>query len=115
MPQTAQQRINHIQARYREWQRLLPELEAAQAQWRQAMQILHELADFYENEYGEIHQAIEEGLEVSLHTEGEYSIMSEDALWNALQEHYDLSWFWLRAATRELDPQHGETGEAETE
>ena len=32
--------------------------------------------------------------------------MSEDALWNAFQQQYDLSWTWLRAATRELDPQN---------
>ncbi len=110
---TAQERINHIQARYREWQRLVPELEAAQAQWQHAMQLIQELADFYENEYADIHQAMEEGLEVSLRTEGEYSIMSEDALWNALQQHYDLSWFWLRSAARELDPQQHNGGEGE--
>ena len=105
-PEAAQARIDRIQALYREWERLLPELEAAQEQWRHAMRLMREMSDFYDREYMPLHQAIENGLPVSLATEGEYSIMSEDALWNAFQQQYDLSWAWLRAATRELDPQN---------
>ena len=105
-PEAAQARIDRIQAIYREWERLLPELEAAQEQWQHAMQLMREMSDFYDREYMPLHQAIENGLPVSLATEGEYSIMSEDALWNAFQQQYDLSWTWLRAATRELDPQN---------
>ena len=105
-PEAAQARIDRIQALYREWERLLPELEVAQEQWQHAMQLMREMSDFYDHEYMPLHQAIESGLPVSLETEGEYSIMSEDALWNAFQQQYDLSWAWLRAATRELDPQN---------
>ena len=105
-PEAAQARIDRIQALYREWERLLPELEAAQEQWQHAMRLMREMSDFYDREYMPLHQAIESGLPVSLTTEGEYSIMSEDALWNAFQQQYDLSWAWLRAATRELDPQN---------
>lgn len=105
-PEAAQARIDRIQALYREWEHLLPELEAAQEQWQHAMRLMHEMSDFYDREYMPLHQAIENGLPVSLATEGEYSIMSEDALWNAFQQQYDLSWAWLRAATRELDPQN---------
>ena len=105
-PEAAQARIDRIQALYREWECLLPELEAAQEQWQHAMRLMREMSDFYDREYMPLHQAIENGLPVSLVTEGEYSIMSEDALWNAFQQQYDLSWAWLRAATRELDPQN---------
>ena len=105
-PEAAQARIDRIQALYREWERLLLELEAAQEQWQHAMQLMREMSDFYDREYMPLHQAIENGLPVSLATEGEYSIMSEDALWNAFQQQYDLSWAWLRTATRELDPQN---------
>ena len=104
--EAAQERIDRIQALYREWERLLPELEAAQEQWQYAMRLMREMSDFYDREYMPLHQAIENGLPVSLATEGEYSIMSEDALWNAFQQQYDLSWAWLRAATHELDPQN---------
>lgn len=101
----AQKRIDQIQDLYREWQGLLPQLEAAQNQWLHAMEVAQQLAGFYENEYQTYHLAIENGLEISWKTEGEYSILSEDTLWNMLQEHYELSWFWLRAAIRQLDPQ----------
>ena len=88
--EAAQERIDCIQSLYREWERLLPELEAAQEQWQHAMQLMREMSDFYDREYMPLHQAIENGLPVSLATEGEYSIMSEDALWNAFQQQYDL-------------------------
>lgn len=39
--------------------------------------------NFYTHEYQVRHQTIEDGVELNLQTEGEYSIMSEDALWNA--------------------------------
>ncbi len=104
--EAAQERIDRIQALYREWERLLPELEADQEQWQYAMQLMREMSDFYDREYMPLHQAIESGLPVSLATEGEYSIMSEDALWNAFQQQYDLAWGWLRAAIHELDPQN---------
>ena len=102
----AQRRIDEIQSLYREWLRLLPKLEAAQDEWRKAAEIIRKLDGFYSGEYNRYYTEIENGLPVSLETEGEYSIMSEDALWNAFQQQYDLSWAWLRAATHELDPQN---------
>lgn len=108
----AQARINEIQALYREWLRLKPKLDAAQAEWRQAAAVIQKLTAFYEQEYGELYQTIEDGLPVSLHTEGEYSVMSEDALWDALGEQYDLAWGWMRAAMKVLD-RNGEQSETE--
>jgi len=81
-------------------------IDRIQAIYRECMQLMREMSDFYDREYMPLHQAIENGLPVSLATKGEYSIMSEDALWNAFQQQYDLSWAWLRAATHELDPQN---------
>ena len=48
--EAAQERIDRIQALYREWERLLPELEAAQEQWQHAMQLMREMSDFYDRE-----------------------------------------------------------------
>ena len=100
----AQRRIDEIQSLYREWLRLLPELEAAQDEWRQAAEIVRKLDGFYSGEYNRYYTEIENGLPVSLETEGEYSIMSQDALYDAFGDHYRLSWEWLRLAVASLDP-----------
>ncbi len=100
----AQRRIDEIQSLYREWLRLLPELEAAQDEWRRAAEIVRKLDGFYSGEYNRYYTEIENGLPVSLETEGEYSIMSQDALYDAFGDHYRLSWEWMRLAVASLDP-----------
>lgn len=104
----AQARIDHIQKLYREWTQLLPKLEAAHQDWLRGDAIMRELEHFYfGGEYSRYHQALEEGLDVNLHTEGEYSIMSEDALWNASIEQRSLAWQRLRSAVAVLDREEG--------
>ena len=100
----AQRRIDEIQSLYREWLRLLPQLEAAQDEWRKAAEIVRKLDGFYSGEYNRYYTEIENGLPVSLETEGEYSIMSQDALYDAFGDHYRLSWEWMRLAVASLDP-----------
>lgn len=100
----AQRRIDEIQSLYREWLRRLPELEAAQDEWRKAAEIVRKLDGFYSGEYNRYYTEIENGLPVSLETEGEYSIMSQDALYDAFGDHYRLSWEWMRLAVASLDP-----------
>lgn len=100
----AQRRIDEIQSLYREWLRLLPKLEAAQDEWRRAAEIVRKLDGFYSGEYNRYYTEIENGLPVSLETEGEYSIMSQDALYDAFGDHYRLSWEWMRLAVASLDP-----------
>lgn len=100
----AQRRIDEIQSLYREWLRLLPELEAAQDEWRKTAEIVRKLDGFYSGEYNRYYTEIENGLPVSLETEGEYSIMSQDALYDAFGDHYRLSWEWMRLAVASLDP-----------
>ena len=105
----AQARIDHIQKLYREWTKLLPKLEAAHQDWLRGEAIMRKLAQFYfEGEYSRYHQALEDGLDVNLHTEGEYSIMSEDALWNAFTEQQSLAWQRLRSAVAVLDRDGGD-------
>ena len=100
----AQRRIDEIQSLYREWLRLLPKLEAAQDEWRKAAEIVRKLDGFYSGEYNRYYTEIENGLPVSLETEGEYSIMSQDALYDAFGDHYRMSWEWMRLAVASLDP-----------
>lgn len=105
----AQARIDHIQKLYREWTKLLPKLEAAHQDWLRGEAVMRELAQFYfEGEYSRYRQALEDGLDVNLHTEGEYSIMSEDALWNAFTDQQSLAWQRLRSAVAVLDRDGGD-------
>ena len=102
-----QKRIDEIQSKYREWCKLLPQLEADIARWKHAASLMQDMDDFYTNEYQACHQAIEEGADVDLRTQGEYSIMSEDALWNALGEFHQLAWEYLRSSVNALDRYQG--------
>lgn len=102
----AQTRIDEIQQLYREWMQWLPKLEAAQSDWQHAAAIMQKLAQFYfGGEYNRYYNALANGLDVDLRTQGEYSVMSEDALWNAFGEQHALAWQWLRAAVAALDPE----------
>ena len=103
-PETAQARINEVQQLYREWTQLFPRLQAAQQEWQRSAEIMHALSQFYfDGEFGRYHDALENGLELDLHTEGEYSVLSEDALWNAFHEQQQLAWQRLRSAVAVLD------------
>ena len=67
-------------------------------------EIMQKLAQFYfDGEYRQYHEALESGLNVNLHTQGEYSVMSEDALWNAFADQQTLAWQRLRSAIAVLD------------
>lgn len=103
---TAQLRLDHIQARYREWLALQPKLLAAQRDWQESCRLMAELEAFYlGDEYMQLADAVAQGLPVSLHTGGEHSVLSEDALWHALHEHQQQAWQRLRSAVDVLDKQ----------
>ncbi len=102
----AQTRIDEIQQLYREWMQWLPKLQAAQSDWQHAAVLMQKLAQFYfGGEYNRYYNALANGLDVDLRTQGEYSVMSEDSLWNAFGEQQTLAWQWLRAAVAALDPE----------
>ena len=108
--QIEQSRINHIQTLDREWTQLVPRLAAAQDDWQRGIEIMRELADFYfDGDYARLQQAMGNGLSLDLHTAGEDSVMSEDAIWNALQEQQTLAWQRLRStlAVSDLDGENG--------
>lgn len=79
--------IQALQDRYNQWVKLLPQLEQHLALWKQANELLTPLAEFYGSPaWRELYDSFHEPLE----TEGNYSILSEDALWNALSDHREL-------------------------
>lgn len=101
-----QQRIDEVQALYREWLALQPKLEQAQKDWQKSVQLMAQLEDFYlQGEYRDIYEQLENGANLDLTTKGEYSVMSEDAIWNAIQEQQQQLWQLLRFAVKNLDKQ----------
>lgn len=103
-PDSMQARLSHVQALYREWTALLPRLQAAQDEWLRSAGLMRELMDFYFNgEFTAMNQAVDAGAALDLRTPGEHSVLSEDALWNALYDHQALAWGYLRSAVKALD------------
>ena len=88
--QQAQTRLNEVQALYREWLALLPQLEAAQTEWQRAAALIAQLDDFYAHEYLPLHDAVAGGLALDERT--------------ALGDANRLAWGWMRLAMAALDP-----------
>lgn len=104
-----QDKINQIQNLYREWLLLNEKMASAQQNWQRSNEIMQQLNDFYFNgEYRAFHEEIERGVKVDLSTQGEFSVMSEDTLWNAFHEHQQVAWQFMRLAMNALDPQSSE-------
>ena len=78
-----QQHVNAAQKTYDEWCTLLPELEADLARFEQAAMLVGKLTAFAQNEFLELHDAIENGAPVDLTTRGNLSVMNQDAVWDA--------------------------------
>lgn len=78
-----QQRVNAAQEIYDAWCTLLPELEADLARFEQAAMLVGKLTAFAQNEFLELHDAIENGAPVDLTTGGNLSVMNQDAVWDA--------------------------------
>lgn len=114
--QSTQQRINEIQAIYRDWLDLQPKLRQAQADWQKSVDLMAQLEAFYSGgEYQSLYEAMEHrenseksGLTLDLTTQGEYSVMSEDAIWNAMGDEQQALWWLLRFAVKHLDKQADE-------
>lgn len=111
MKHPTQERINEVQALYREWTQLLPKLEAARQDWQRGEALMRQMAKFYfDGEYRQAIDAAEQGWKPDLSTQGEYSILSEDALWNAFHEQQSLAWQWMRDCIETLDRDGSQSG-----
>lgn len=99
-----EQHIQKIQGLYREWLAVQERLEQAKKDLQQSQELMIELEQFYfEGKYRDYMDALDNGLQVDLTTQGEYSVMSEDALWNAFHEQQQMLWWYLRFAAKHLD------------
>lgn len=88
--------IQQMQDRYNQLVALLPELEQGLEQWKKATELLAPLRNFYHSpEWQALHDTFDEPLD----TKGNYSILSEDALWDLLGEHHRLAIEWLKLST----------------
>lgn len=104
MSNNFQQRINEIQANYHEWLELQTKIEQLQQDLQRSVELRQNMENFYSNgEYQTIFEAIENGEKLDLTTSGEYSVMSEDTIWNALHEQDQMLWQLLRFTVNNLD------------
>lgn len=105
----AQRRVSKIQKLYHEWVQLVPTFEQSDKAWKRAIEIMDQLEDFYfEGEYNQVCDLIDNSAELDLHTQGEYSVMGQDTLWNATAEMQSMAWRRLRSAIAFLDRHSGE-------
>ncbi|UXZ04403.1 DUF4298 domain-containing protein [Moraxella nasicaprae] len=101
---TAQTRINEIQAVYKEWLALHERLETAKQDLAKSAELMGKLEDFYfDGEWRELYEKIENGEQFDLTTDGEYSVMSEDTIWNAIHDHDSTLWDFMRFCVKHLD------------
>lgn len=99
-----QNRINEVQAIYREWLAVHERLQTAKQDLTKSAELMSQLEDFYfDGEYREFFEQIENGAEVDLTTNGEYSVMSEDTIWNAIADHDSTLWDFMRFCVKHLD------------
>lgn len=101
---TTQNRINEIQATYKEWLAVQEKLKIAKQDLTKSAKLMSELEAFYfDGEFREIYEQIENGLNVDLTTDGEYSVMGEDTIWNAIDEFDNTLWDFMRFCVKHLD------------
>ncbi|MCF7520843.1 DUF4298 domain-containing protein [Neisseria sp. ZJ106] len=83
-----QQYIQKMQDLYGEWQKLLPHLEKSIADWQRGAEIMKQLDAFYSSpEWLALYERADE---FTIDSQGNYSVLSEDAVWNALTEQHSL-------------------------
>lgn len=75
--------IDNFQSLYREYLDLQSQDEALFANLKRRQEIMAQLEQFYDGKWREYYEAIENGAEIDLTTNGEYSVMSQDTLWDA--------------------------------
>lgn len=82
------QQIQRAQDNYGKMLKLLPELRHNSEVLHQAKNIMQELIDFYENPHWlTLHDNSDQ---YEFDTHGNYSVLSEDAIWNVLVEYHEI-------------------------
>lgn len=102
MSQKITQTIEEMQFLYAQCQEVVEQLQRAQQEWQEGLAKLDSLAQFYFSDQWLDWQAKPE-LWQGIDTQGQYSVMSEDAIWNLLHEQRQLAIRWLRLAVEVLE------------
>lgn len=102
MSQKITQTIEEMQFLYAQCQEVVEQLQRAQQEWQEGLAKLDSLAQFYFSDQWLDWQAKPE-LWQEIDTQGQYSVMSEDAIWNLLHEQRQLAIRWLRLAVEVLE------------
>ncbi|MBA2056713.1 DUF4298 domain-containing protein [Psychrobacter cryohalolentis] len=89
-----------LQQKYEQWCALYRQQLKAQQQFLQAEALLNELKDYYLNPQWMADREADLPIEYS---GKEYSIFSEDALWNMLTDHDELARKWMRLGLDAID------------
>ena len=103
-----QNKINETQKKYDELCELLPELEADLVRFQRAVMLIRELENFAADDFLHIYEVMEDREEFDLKTNGNLSVMNEDAVWNAFCDFQRIAWARIREATAALDPNEQE-------
>lgn len=81
--------IQQMQDNYARLVELLPELEKSLSQWQESYQLIQQLNLFYHSPlWLELYDNADN---IQLETNGNYSVLSQDAIWNAVTEQYHLT------------------------
>lgn len=100
---TQQARLDALQETYRQWLALKPELYQAKDTLSHAMQLMQQLEhSYFGDEFGELMDADSQGI-LDTRTDGEYSVLGEDTIWNELAEKDELLWSILKLCIAHLD------------
>lgn len=89
-----------LQEKYERWHTLHQKTEEAQAQWQEAGELLVALQQYYQSEQWREDNASDVRLECAA---GVHSILSEDALWNALTDRQEQAIKWMRLGLDVMD------------
>lgn len=106
-----EQIIQNYQALYREWLALQADNEKLMANLHRQNAITDELSAFYFNHHGQsewqrYYELLESGAKINLTTDGEYSVMSQDTLWDMFCDErafYEQLAKFAQARLHELD------------
>ncbi|WGE68384.1 DUF4298 domain-containing protein [Actinobacillus equuli subsp. haemolyticus] len=84
-----QKHIQQMQDNYGQLLKLLPELEKSLSQWEEAYQLIQQLNGFYHSPlWLELYDNADN---IHLETHGNYSVLSQDAIWSAVTEQHELA------------------------
>lgn len=95
--------LQNMQKIYNQCHQDLAEVEKAQQQWQQLSATINRLSTFYHSDFWM--RARTDPTIYELPTGENFCILSEDALFDLIQEHRLLAIKWLRQALEVIDPQ----------